>query len=142
MHNIYQLNYGEHDMSIKVNLVNEKTGEIKSIKIGWSWTLFFFSGFLGIPLFLRKLYIWGGVFFFFPFHYYLSSLYFVVNGTEKYEVIGHNIGIFIIGMSVQILMAKKGNEMTAKNYLENGWAFEENDEYTKIARDKWKLPKM
>ena len=47
---------------MKVQLKNTTTGEVVQIKVGWSWTLFFFSPFLGIPLFLRKLHVWGGVF--------------------------------------------------------------------------------
>lgn len=45
-----------------VLMKNSKTNETKEVKVGFSWTLFFFSGFFGIPLFLRKLYRWGGVF--------------------------------------------------------------------------------
>lgn len=47
---------------MKVGMRNPKTGEIKQVKVGWSWTLFFFSGMFGIPLFLRGLHMWGAVF--------------------------------------------------------------------------------
>ena len=45
-----------------VSMKNPKIGEIKEVKVGFSWILFLFSGFFGLPLFLRKLYVWGGVF--------------------------------------------------------------------------------
>jgi hypothetical protein len=43
------------DSDMRVMLKNEKSGELKEVKVGWSWVLFLFSGFLGIPLFLRRL---------------------------------------------------------------------------------------
>ena len=49
-------------MRVDVAFKNPRTGELRKVKVGWSWTLFLFSGVLGIPLFLRKLNIWGFVF--------------------------------------------------------------------------------
>ena len=46
---------------MKVAMKNPKTGEVKEVKVGWSWTLFLFSCFFGLPLFLRKLNLWGGI---------------------------------------------------------------------------------
>lgn len=42
-----------------ITFKNELTGEMKQVKIGFSWILFFFPGFFGIPLFMRKLTGWG-----------------------------------------------------------------------------------
>ena len=36
------------------------TADIRAVKIGWSWQLFFLSSFLGLPLFFRGLHTWGG----------------------------------------------------------------------------------
>ncbi len=117
-----------------IMMKNPKTGEAKAVKVGWSWILFLFSGFLGIPLFLRKLYIWGGVF----------LVLWVVNllapsiAGDQQEALGLKIGLSIIFIGLQIYMGIKGNEMTAKNYLENGWEFTEPDsEVTKMAKAKW-----
>ena len=49
-------------MRIEVPFKHPQTGETRRVKYGWSWTLFFFSGFLGLPLFLRGLTTWGAVF--------------------------------------------------------------------------------
>ena len=46
---------------MRVPLRNKATGEIKFQKIGWSWTCLFFAPVLGIPLFMRRLNIWGGI---------------------------------------------------------------------------------
>ena len=47
---------------VNVILINQRSGEHKYVKVGFSWALLLFSGFLGIPLFVRRLYVWGGVF--------------------------------------------------------------------------------
>jgi hypothetical protein len=47
---------------MSILLRNRSSGETKEVKIGFSWILFLFAGCLGVPLFLRRLYVWGGVF--------------------------------------------------------------------------------
>ena len=47
---------------MQVVMKNPRTGQLRDVKIGWSWTLFLFSHFFGLPLFLRKLNMWGCVF--------------------------------------------------------------------------------
>ena len=113
---------------MKVAMKNPKTGEIKEVKVGWSWTLFFFSGFLGFPLFLRRLYMWGSVF----LVLWVVNLVFTMISPEMFLV----LQLVIIGLIIWI--AIKGNEMTAKNYLENGWTFTAPDsDVVKYAKGKW-----
>ena len=45
-----------------ITLVNHRTDELKNIKVGFSWVLFLFSIMLDIPLFLRRLHVWGAIF--------------------------------------------------------------------------------
>jgi hypothetical protein len=45
-----------------VTFKNPKSGELKPVKVGWSWVLFLFSGVFGIPSFLRQLNGLGAVF--------------------------------------------------------------------------------
>lgn len=42
-----------------VRLRNERTGELKEVKVGFSWTLLIFSNIFGIPLFMRRLTDWA-----------------------------------------------------------------------------------
>ncbi len=44
-----------------VMLENTSTGDRKPLVVGWNWTFFFFSSFLGIPLFMKGLTVWGAV---------------------------------------------------------------------------------
>lgn len=113
---------------MKVQFNNPRTGQIKSVKIGWSWSLFLSGGFIGIPLFLQGLSIWGAV---------MASLWAIG------FVISSGTGTFIltlIGMGLSIFVGLKGNEMLAKNYLKYGWEFADPDnDIVKIAKRQWRI---
>ena len=119
---------------MKVKMKNSATGELKEVKVGWSWTLFFFSSFLGIPLFLRKLHIFGGIFLvLWIINLIAPSLMHTQDEALEITII---INLLIFGLA--IWMGIKGNEMTAKNYLENGWSFDEEESNSvKFAKGKW-----
>jgi hypothetical protein len=119
---------------MKVTVKNPNTGELKQIKCGWSWTLFFFSGFFGLPLFLRRLYVWGGLFLVL---WAINLLGPAVIGDED-SALGLQVLMFFVFLALQIWLAIKGNEMTAKNYLEHGWKFiKPQSDIVRIACGKW-----
>lgn len=104
---------------------NPKTGETKKVKVGFSWILFLFSGFIGIPLFLRGLHVWGGI----------------MAGLWALNLIGGQqitIGLFFVALGLGIFLGIKGNAMTAKNYLEKGWIVANPDsDAVRMATMKW-----
>lgn len=111
-------------MAKVIKMTNPKTNETKNIKLGWSWILFLFSGFFGIPLFLRKLNKLGMIFFVFCVTIFILP-------PELMNVVS-----FVL-MCLQIWVSIKGNEITIKNYLKLGWEFSEPDsEETKFAIKK------
>lgn len=115
-------------------MTNPKTGEVKEIKVGWSWILFLFSSFFGLPLFLRRLYIWGGILLALGIVYIIapSMMY------DEEESLGLLIVLNLVFLGLQIWLGIKGNEMTAKNYLELGWHFTNpNSDEVKFAKGKW-----
>lgn len=117
-----------------ISFKNTKTGEILQVKVGFSWILFLFSFAFGIPLFLRRLYVWGAIFF------VLEALLLILPFHEVEFTPLDFVWIAMLGLS--IYMGVKGNEITAKNYLENGWEFSDelNDEATlKFAKTQWRL---
>ncbi|QKF78228.1 hypothetical protein [Arcobacter defluvii] len=119
---------------MKIEMTNPKTGEVKEIKVGWSWILFLFSSFFGLPLFLRRLYIWGGILLSLGIVYIIapSMMY------DEEESLGLIIVLNLVFLGLQIWLGIKGNEMTAKNYLELGWHFTNpNSDEVKFAKGKW-----
>jgi hypothetical protein len=119
-------------MAIKVPFRNPTTTEVKFVKIGWSWTLFLWSGFFGIPLFWRGLIVWGFVFVAFSFSWIGSNL------MSISAEIATKIILFFVESGLQIFMGVKGNEITAKHYLENGWQFADpQSDLTKYAKGRW-----
>jgi len=133
-------------MKILVTLKHSQSGELKPVKVGWSWTLFLFSSILGIPLFMRKLYGIGAVFLtFFVVNLILSS---GANIAATLDLPDETLGYLVIlqitsqflGLALAIWIGIKGNELTAKNNLEKGWVFAEPEsDATKFARGKWGL---
>lgn len=114
---------------MKVTMKNSKTGKVKEIKVGWSWTLFLFSGLFGLPLFLRKLHVWGGV---------CLGLWMVRYTLAKRGVA--SITLTVIFLGIQIFLGIKGNEFTAKNYLKRGWEFTDPDsDVVMLANGEWGL---
>ncbi len=119
-----------------VSMKNPKIGEIKEVKVGFSWILFLFSGFFGLPLFLRKLYVWGGIFLvLWVVHIILSIV-----GEESETAAIFYVLLQFIFIGLMIFMGIKGNELTAKNYLEQGWEFVDGDsEAVQQAKRKWNI---
>jgi len=116
-------------------LKHPKSGELKRVKVGFSWTLFLFSGFMGLPLFLRRLYVWGAVF----FVLWLVNFFAASIGNAE-ERLGTQLGLFLVFFGLEIFFGIKGNEMTAKNLLEQGWVFANPEsEMTRMARLRWGL---
>jgi len=90
-------------------------------------------GILRIPLFVRRLYIWG----FFCLTLWIVNLIApAIVGNDESTLV--KIVMLLIMSAFQIWFGLKGNEMTAKNYLEQGWQLAEpGSEATSLARGKW-----
>jgi hypothetical protein len=120
---------------MNISFKNVKTGEVRQVKVGFSWVLFLFAGILGIPLFIRKLNMWGSVF----LAVWVVNL--LVSSLPSSEDVDSSVAVlFIVAVGLQIYMGIKGNELTAKNYLETGWELTEPDApLTQYAKKQWGL---
>ena len=144
--NIYNFSEEEWQQIINLNLVkliNPITGEIKIIKIGWSWTCFLFSGTFGIPLFLRGLNTWGGVMccigilIIFKNMIILSTDLYLVN-IIMLDLMGGTFAI--LGLCLSIWLGSSANRMYGILLLEKGWIFLDNDSVdTEKAKKEWNL---
>lgn len=118
-------------MRVVIPFTNVRTGEVRTVKVGWSWTLFGFATTLGIPFFVRRLYLWGAAF------ASVWLVYVLLNGlAAPYQKVMLFIGVFLLN----IWMGIKGNEITAKHYLAQGFQFTHPDsEMVKYAKYKWHM---
>jgi hypothetical protein len=122
-------------MPVVVAFKNPSTGEIRQVKCGWSWTIFFFSPFFGIPLFLRGLFGWGIVF---------VGLWLIHSAMIHNPDMALHPGvraIRLLSLLPWIWVSAHGNKLTAKRYLQRGWVFDSPDgELTRMAKRRWGTP--
>lgn len=123
-------------MAIRVSFVNPRTGERKRVKVGWSWTLFFFASFFGIELFNRKLNNLGFVFLAVAFLNWLLPE--IPRDPDAQNALA--LGMVTLTVGLNTWMAIKGNAMTARNLLDLGWEFEApTSAEATIAKQTWDL---
>src|SRR3982751_1658947 len=120
-------------MRLLINIQNPRTGEIRHVKCGFSWTLFIWSAFFGLPLFLRKLNVWG-------FVVLLLVLVALITGPFGLDIGGLQTIFTLVLFAFYFWLGIKGNEITAKNYLDLGWQLAEPDsELTRMAMRHWDI---
>lgn len=110
-----------------IRFVNYELKSVRRVKVGFSFTLYFFCFVFGIPFLLRGMYktalacsILLGCLIFAPNIQMMMLLYYAMCG-----------GCIFFGV--------KGNEITARYYLQNGYIMDEDTTTSKIARAKWGL---
>lgn len=114
-----------------VNFRNEQSGEVKSVKVGWSWTLFLFAGFFGVPLFMRKVWLYAALM------CGLVLLNIIVQNDLELRLSFGKI-ITYIGIGLSFMWGWDGNKLTAKYYLKNGWEWDgPDDQSVETAKAKW-----
>jgi hypothetical protein len=119
---------------MQVRFRDPRTGKLKDVKVGWSWTLFMYSSLFGLPLFLRKLHFWGLVFLALSIVDMLAPAV-VDTDTPTYAGL-----MFLIFLLPAIWIGLMGNEMTAKALLERGWLLvDPQSDAARQACRKWGL---
>lgn len=117
-----------------VRLTNDRTGDVKRVRAGFDWVLFLFSGFFGIPLFLRGLNKYGLAML------GLALVILFVNFDED-PALDRFFG-FLNALSIGAAFAFgfHGGKMTAQHLLENGWSLTDPDDpEATAAMQKWSL---
>lgn len=121
----------------KITFKNDMTGETARVKVGFSFILFFFSSFFGIPLFLRKLYLFGVIMLILVCTNFTLSI-FSYNYFEL-EFLTYVIQLGMIGLN--IFLGVKGNKMTALNYIKLGYKITDKEDYKiNMVKESWNLP--
>jgi hypothetical protein len=118
---------------MQVGLRNDTTGEVKTLTVGFSWTIFLFSNILGIPLFMRKLYAFGGIMVGIGL---MRTMTYSIEDTDLSSIV--SIVIFGAGFGLALYLGMKGNELTAKKLLSDGWVWSVPDsDQTEAAKRAW-----
>jgi hypothetical protein len=102
---------------MSVTLRHPVTGQIKVHEEGWSWSCFFGSGVLGVPLFRRGLRVWGAAVLVFD----VTML--VVEWLPGQEATSLYAWMSAIAVAASVFFGMKANEMATQHDLANGWEF-------------------
>jgi hypothetical protein len=102
---------------MSVSLRNPDTGQIKIQQEGWSWSCFFGSGFLGLPLFKRGLIVWGSAML------VLDVVTLVVGWVPTDRADSLYLWLSAIGVGASLFFGMKANDMATQRALSHGWEF-------------------
>lgn len=128
--------------SLKLDFNNQKTGDIKSANVGLAWFLFILSPFFGVGFFFKGIFSWGYLFL------ALCTINMSIAVSSEFLLIPISLYLalhFLILPSIILVLMFyiffKGNELSAKYYLSQGYEFAPwNDkELVKYAKTKWKI---
>lgn len=126
----------------KITFKNSITGETATIKVGFSWILFLFSSFFGIPLFLRKLYFLGVIMLILEAANIILVVFSESYYSNYYSELVFLMYVLQFGMfGLNIFLGIKGNKMTALNYIKLGYKITNKEDYKiNIVKESWNLP--
>lgn len=96
-------------------LIHPITGQTRSYHLGFSWPLFLFTPFYGIPLFIRGLY-WHGVAVAF-----VALIAIAASATPAMFIVG------LLLLAAMIYYGIKGNELTIAKLQSKGWQLQNAD---------------
>ena len=128
-------------MRVLVPLRNKLTGQVRSVKVGFSWTCLLFGHVFGIPLFIRRLIT--------PACCMLGLQLVIIGlvvGSEHGEPNTVEDYVFLSNLLVLanwvccIVFGFLGNKMAVRTYLANGWVFADPDGLgAELVKRKWAL---
>ena len=120
-------------MKAQVPFKNPATGEVKTVKVGFSWVMFFFSPLFGLPFFMRGLPSLGA-------RLMLGTVGApIFLGTIRSFTEGVTLAV-VAALTSMVLFGFIGNKVTAQHYLKKGWSFAEpNGAATAEGCKRWRL---
>lgn len=125
---------------MKLPLKNPNTGEIRLVKLGFSWTLFLFSDFFGLPLFMRSLQSWGWLMLALSLSHSLVVSLHPLFGISWADLGSLHAILGALQLAFKVYFGFDGNRLTAKEYLEEGWTpLDTNSPVTMEAAARWHL---
>ncbi len=130
---------------MRLLMQDPRTHEVKTVKVGWSWTCFFFTQFFGVPLFLRGL-IAGGIVAVVAELLWLSARPYlflaVLAAFSANSVLGLATAVLLLGPfgAFPLYWGLRGNKKYLIRLLERGWQpLDPNDAAFEYALSRWDL---
>jgi hypothetical protein len=133
-------------MATHVALQNPRTNQIQVIKVGFSWTSFFFADFFGIPLFLRGLTKHGLIMVAFQLVRWINANQVVwwINASEAEKTPGAVYAapfLLIVTLGLDLFYGFRANALAGQKLLAEGWTFAKpNSSEAVIAAATWGYP--
>jgi hypothetical protein len=103
--------------AMSVTLRHPRTGEVRIIPEGWSWSCCIGCGILGLPLFRRGLQAWGSLMV--VFNVIATTVVFVP--TERAATLDE--WLTAIGIGLCVFFGARANRMALDRYLALGWKY-------------------
>src|SRR6185437_12644722 len=102
---------------MSVALRHPVTGEIRVQQEGWSWGCFFGAGVLGLPLFRRRLPVWGAAMLVSDVTAFIAGWIDTDSGVSLYGWMS------AVGLAASVFFGFKANEMATNRALLDGWEY-------------------
>jgi len=121
---------------MRIALSHPGSGDLKFVETGWSWPIFWFAGFFGLPLFFRGLAMWGTVM---VAIWALQVAASVVPGSGDRALTMHWLLTFA-SLGLCIFLGYRGNALWARRLIACGYEFVHPDSAeARFAMDAWDL---
>lgn len=121
---------------MRVALRHRGTGDMKFIETGWSWPIFWFAGFFGLPLFFRGLALWGTVMVAVWSMQVAADL--VATSADRANTIHWALALISTGLCV--FLGYRGNALSARRLIACGYEFAKPDSAeARYAMESWNL---
>jgi hypothetical protein len=120
-----------------VRLVSPNKQTVETVKVGWSWTVFFFAPFWGVPLWKRRLFGQALVMVMLD----LLGLVILANSNFLLYIASYLFLIWPLAFVFSIIFAIGANANFARTLLASGWKFEkgQNSEVVRHAAFNWNV---
>jgi len=102
---------------MSISLQYPGTGQVKVLEEGWSWSCFFGTTLLGIPLFKRGLTVWGSAMLVLD----VSTMVVDWIDTDAAATLYGALGL--VGLAASLFFGFRGNAMAAEHALARGWQY-------------------
>ena len=121
---------------MRIALRHPGNGDFKFIETGWSWPIFWYAGFFGLPLFFRGLAMWGTV----MVAVWALQLAITVVAESAVRAVSTHWILGFVSLGLCAYLGLKGNALSARHFIACGYDFVNPDSAeARYAIEAWDL---